>query len=198
MRITETKQLNLLLQQTLEKYKKLTSREHLIISCAIVTLILMATYKIYEPIQAAFTNQNTQLAQVESQAKTVGPMLERYAKLKSRRDAIEREYKEVEFKEGELAHLEILVKNKAGVSSGFTIKDNPAKEFGGNYEQTPFSVKFNTSDLPSLIDFLKEVTQGARPMILSKLDIQRSRFADRLEIEADISSIKRVNKSDAK
>ena len=159
---------------------------------SLVVVAAMAIYQIYEPIRAAFQAQSEQLASIEESMKSVGPNVERYLKLKQRRDAIEEEYKEVEFKEGALSHLENLVRTKAGITSGFTIKDNPPREFGGNYEQTLFSIKLTTTNLQTLIDFLNETINGQRPLIVSKVDIQKSKFADRLEVDVDASSIRRL------
>lgn len=174
------------------KFQALTQREKVIIVVATGVAISMLLYQVYEPIRRVFHDQTDQLAALESSMKTVAPGIERYVKLRARRDGIEEEYREVEFKEGALSHLENLVRNKAGITAGFTIKDNPPKEFGGNYEQTLFNIKFTTTNLETLIDFLKELTYGAKPLVVSKVDIQKSKFADRLEVDIDASSIRRL------
>lgn len=174
------------------KYQALTVREKVIIIVAAAVALGILLYKIYEPIQRVFVQQKDELSTLSASMQTVAPQVERYVKLRARRDAIEEEYKEVEFKEGALSHLENLVRNKAGISSGFTIKDNPPKEFGGNYEQTLFNIKFTTTNLETLVAFLGELTNGAKPLVVSKVDIQRSKFADRLEVDIDASSIRRV------
>ncbi|MBN8550584.1 MAG: type II secretion system protein M [Deltaproteobacteria bacterium] len=174
------------------KYQALTAREKVIIIVAAIVAVFILLYQVYEPIRRIFTQQKEQLSTLDASMKTVAPGIERYVKLRARRDAIEEEYKEVEFKEGALSHLENLVRNKAGISSGFTIKDNPPKEFGGNYEQTLFNIKFTTTNLETLVAFLSELTNGAKPLVVSKIDIQRSKFADRLEVDVDASSIRRL------
>lgn len=174
------------------KFQALTQREKAIIVLAVSVALFMLCYQIYEPIRRVFREQADQLVALEGSMKTVAPGIERYVKLRARRDGIEEEYKEVEFKEGALSHLENLVKGKAGVTAGFTIKDNPPKEFGGNYEQTLFNIKFTTTNLESLVEFLRELTYGAKPLVVSKVDIQKSKFADRLEVDVDASSIRRL------
>lgn len=174
------------------KFSALTQREKVIIVAAGLVAVCMLSYQIYEPIRRTFHEQAEQITTLEGTMKGVGTTLERYVKLKARRDAIEDEYKEVDFKEGALSHIENLVRSKAGISAGFTIKPNPPKEFGGNYEQTLFSIKFSTTNLEALVDFLKELSHGPRPLVISKIDIQKSKFADRLEVDIDASSIRRV------
>jgi hypothetical protein len=180
------------LEQLKAKFVGLSSRERGLILVASIAVGCMGLYQIYEPVNALFLSQNQRISSLEENVKALGPSLERYAKLRARKDIIEQEYREVEFKEGALSHLENLVKSKAGISTGFTIKDSPPKEFGGDYEQTSFSIKFTTSNLPSLIEFLRELAYGTRPMILGRLDIQRSRFAERLEVDLEVSSIRRA------
>lgn len=174
------------------RFQGLTKREKAIILVAAVVVAFMGLYQIYEPIRASFRSQSERLATLEANMKGVGLSIERYMKFKARRDKIEEDYKGIEFKEGALSHLENLVRSKAGIATGFTIKDNPPKEFAGNYEQTPFNIKFTTTNLESLIEFLKELARGPRPLIISKIDLQKSRFADRLEVDVDASSIRRI------
>ncbi len=174
------------------KFQALTQREKVIIVVAATVSVFMLSYQIYEPIRRLCREQTEQMVALESSMKTVAPGIERYVKLRARRDSIEEEYREVEFKEGALSHLENLVRNKAGITAGFTIKDNPPKEFGGNYEQTLFNIKFTTTNLETLVEFLKELTYGAKPLVVSKVDIQKSKFADRLEVDVDASSIRRT------
>lgn len=176
----------------LAKYQGLTAREKIIIIVALIVAVFIALYQIYEPIRGSFQNQQERITALEASMKNAGLSIERYIKLKARRDKIEQEYKGIEFKEGALSHLENLVRTKAGVSSGFTIKDNPPKEFGGNYEQTLFSIKFTTTSLDSLLNFLKELANGPRPLIISKIDVQKSRFAERLDVDIDATSIRRL------
>ena len=179
-------------QSALTKFKALTQREKIIIIVAVCAAVFMGLYQIYEPIRESFKAQTAKLVTLDENMRGVGVSIERYMKLKARRDKIEAEYKGIEFKEGALSHLETMLRSKSGITNGFQIKDNQPKEFAGNYEQTPFNIKFTTVSLDSLIDFLKELTHGPRPLIVSKIDLQKSKFADRLEVDIDASSIKRV------
>ncbi len=179
-------------QSALTKFQALTKREKGIIILAVLVAISMLLYQIYEPIREAFRRQDERLASLELNMKGVGTSIERYMKLKARRDKIEADYKGIEFKEGALSHLETMVRSKAGITNGFTIKDSQPKEFAGSYEQTPFNIKFTTVSLDTLVEFLKELTHGPRPLIVSKVDLQKSKFADRLEVDIDASSIRKI------
>ena len=182
------------LGKLLDSFRKLSRREQGLVGGAFAVLLVVVGYLVYEPIQDSFDHQALALTEARGRTKTVGGTLERYLKLKAKRDSIESRYREVEFKEGALSHLENLIRTKAMVNSGFNIKDSPPRPFGGSYEQVPFSVHFQTSNLDSLIDFLREVVHGPRPLILGKIDLQRSRLGDRLDVDLDISSLRKASK----
>lgn len=175
------------------EYKKLSLRERGIIWSAAAIGALIGLYSFGEHINGIFAEQHTRLEDGEKAVRATGPLLERYVKLKTRRDAIEREYRGVEIKEGAYAHIENLIRSKLGISSGFTIKDNPPKEMGGDFEQITYSIKFPVPTLQPLIDFLKEIVHGQRPLLLSRLDIAKRGRGDKLEIELDVVSIREAH-----
>ena len=174
------------------QWHKFSRREHAMIAGAALVLVFTLCYLVYEPIQDAFDAQAVALAEAQGRTRTIGGTLEGYLKLKARRDLIESRYREVEFKEGALSHIENLIRTKALVTSGYTIKDNTPRPFGGSYEQVPYSVRFQISSLSALLDFLKEVVHGPRPLILSRLELQKSRIGDRLDVDLDVSSLRKI------
>ena len=179
--------------QSLERIDRLSNRERLVVSVAILVVGLIVIYQFYQPIRVAFLEQNQRLELAEADIQKTGQLIDQYRKLKSKRDGIEERYKKVEIKEGELSYLEGVVKRKAGVEPGnYTIKDGAVREFGGSYEQAPFLIKFTTTSLSNLVDFLSEVVHGLHPLLLSKIDISKSRAMDRLDIEVEVNSIRRV------
>lgn len=173
----------------------LSRREQLLVALAAVVAVVMGLYSIYEPIRDAFDHQAVELAEAKTRSGSVARTLEQYLKLKARRDTIEGVYRKVEFEEGALSYLDNIIQTKARIPSGqFKILDNPARPFGGNYEQSTFGVRFSTSNLEALVDFLTEVVRGTRPLILGRLSLQKSRLGDRIEVEVDVSSLRKVSK----
>ncbi len=184
------------LQQIIKRLKELTDkmsmREWILIALASLVIVCIALIEIYGAVASYFEDQSVRLTQLETRLGSTNSHLQKYLDLKARRDAIESRYREVEIQEGALSHLENLIKTKAGIAQGlFTIRDSPASPFGGNYEQLPFMVKFNTTNLQALVDFLREVTEGPKPLVLSRLDLNRRRGSDRLDVEVALSSIRR-------
>ena len=175
-----------------EQFSKLSRREQGIVAAGVLFVVAMCCYWIYLPISESFAEVNKHFLDAQIRAKASAGALERYLKLKARKDAIETQYREVEFKEGALSHLENLIRNKAGIASGFTIKDGQPRPFSGVYEQLPISMKFSTTNVPALVDFLKEIVHGTRPLILSRMDISKPRRGDRLDVDIDVSSLRKA------
>jgi hypothetical protein len=180
------------MQTISEQYARLDRREILLITAALFMVGLMILSQFYSWVDSKFEEQAAEIEQLENDAQTVSAMLQRYVRLRSRRDEIEASYKQVEIKEGALSLLESLIRTKANVPTGFTIKDNPPRQFGGNYEQVPFSVKFPISNLPKLVEFLQEVLHGAKPMVVTRLDLRKQRNSDRMDVDMDVSSFRRT------
>lgn len=172
------------------QYTRLSARERIILAALGLFVGGMIAWSGYEQASDIVADQSTRLEKAHETLDSTAGSLERYVKLKARRDMIEREYRGVEIKEGVYAHLENLIRTKLGLSSGFTIKDSPPKNMGGNFDQTTFTVKFTTPTLQPLVDFLKEVTHGQRPLLLSSLDAVKSRRGDVLEVTIEVVSIR--------
>ena len=172
------------------EYQKLSRRERTIITLLGVVAGCMGLWMAYEPIGQRFDEQWIRLEKATETVRTSSASLERYVKLKSRRDMIEREYRGVEIKEGAYAHIENLIRTKLGLSSGFTIKDSSPKSMGGNFEQITYTVKFPVPTLQPLVDLLKEIVNGQRPLLLSSLEITKTRRGDLLDVSFEVVSIR--------
>lgn len=176
------------------EYKRFSPRERNLVLAAFATVVLIGTYLVYEPVAEAFSSQAIAIADAEQSVKRLSLELERYGKFESRRREIENRYKEVEIKEGAFSYLETLLREKAGVNAGFNIKDTPGRAFGGDFEQVTFLVKFSTTDYERLLQFLKELVYGARPLILGKLDVQMNRRQTALDVDLEVSTIRRITR----
>jgi len=173
-----------------ESSKKLSRREKLLVLFAVIFVAVSALNLIYGPIRDALVRQEDRYNETTQQLQYVAAALSRYQKLQIRRDEIEREFREVEIEEGALSYLEELVKTKAGVVNP-QISPRDIREFGSEYEQAPFSIKFPIVDLNRLVQFLEELVQGKKPFILASLDIKRRPAGDSLDVELEVSSLRR-------
>lgn len=173
------------------KFQQLSKREQAIIFLALLMGIGTVFYTVYEPVARAFAAQETRLEDLSSEMDRVALAIARYAKLRTKRDEIERQNKEVEFSEGVLSYIEGLLRDKAGVTSGHQINPREPKPFGADYEQVPVSVRFPIVDMQRLVSFLEAVVHGEKPLILTSLDIKRRPAGDSLDVELEVTSLRR-------
>jgi hypothetical protein len=179
-----------LLAQLREGSKKLSRREKILVLLGGLFVLVSAGNIVYEPVREAFIAQETRYDETAQQLQYVAAALSRYQKLQVRRDEIEKDFREVEIEEGALSYLEDLVKTKAGVVNP-QISPRDIREFGSEYEQAPFLIRFPIVDLSRLVQFLEELVQGKKPFILASLDIKRRPAGDSLDIELEVSSLRR-------
>ena len=167
---------------------RLSWRERSLLGAAVGVAFLLFAYNAAINTKAEFSALALKISQAEADAAQVKSSLERYMELKNKSDEIRRIYKSVEIEEGELSYLEKLIKEKAGIAPNIV---TPAeRDFGSEYIQKPFVIKFSTTDFKGFVEFLKALVEGPKPFILSRLDLTRRRGADRLEVDMEASSLR--------
>ena len=183
------------IRQVREWFMNLTAREKQLILFVLISGIVLALYGIGGRIRERFADLEVRVEEANAELSSVSNLLAQYSKIRAQRDRIEREFKDVEFKEGELTYLEGLVRRKLELTGGFTLTPKGSSKFGSNYEQHVFGVKFTINDLKKLTDFLNEIVSGNPPMLLTRLDMRLTRNGEAIEVDMDVSSIKRAEVS---
>jgi len=171
-------------------FVRLSLRERVLIVLSGVIGLGITGATILEPIQEAFLDQELRLAQAEQNVGRTADLVEKYLKLKSRRDAIEREYQGVEIKEGAVAYLERLLGRRFESNPRPEIKDLPSQKIGTRFEQNSYTIRAQSRSLDTLVQFLKDLVHGEHPLLLTRLKVARSRRGDRLEFQMDVSTIR--------
>jgi hypothetical protein len=172
-------------------YQNLSQREKLLVIGGVLVLApLFINTLLIKPIYEKFKAQTAALAQLESDIKTVPFILDRYRRFAAKKTDLENEFKQVEIKEGEQSLLENIVSGK--VDPGFDITAGQTRNFGGSYEQAAFTVRFSISSLSTLVDLLKEITTGAKRMLLTSLTISKDPSGEKLRVEISVSSIRQI------
>lgn len=176
-----------------ETFDRLSDRERTILFCAIGLGILFGIWMVFSTVSDFFDEQSARIAKLENDSEDVKKNLLRYAKLRALRDSIESEFRGGELKEGALSYLEGLLSEKAGIGkSEFSIRDGGTRPFGTEYEQGSFSIRFTIQSYEKLVNFLREIVDGKKPLMLRRLSMQRRRGSDRLELDIDINSIRKI------
>ena len=174
-------------------FNQLTSREKVIITVPLFILVLLILHAfIYVPFSAALNNQRDSIEEAMQNMKIIPAMLDKQRRLKIRQKEIEDQYKEIEFKESGLTLTEKLISKHLNLPpNAFSITPGEPQAFGGSYEKTSYIIKFDTSELAKLVAFLEELTHGAAPMIIKRLDMKILNN-NALNVEIDASSIRRI------
>lgn len=173
-------------------FRALSIRERSIVVAGAVLILAIGADQLYSPIEEIFAEQAEKLAAFQRNATATPAVVERYARLRSRREQLEKRFKEIEFKEGALSYIENLVRQQPGVAPGFDIREGSAKSFGKFYQQQPYLVRFQTTNATGLVEFLKSVARGERSLLISKLEIQKPRRGDRLEVDLELNTIRKA------
>lgn len=185
-----TGQLQPYLTRARDTYNSFSARERSLMVGGLLVFLLIIIIVVTRPIATLFSEQALVLMQAEQNVRDMAASINRYQKLLQRRAEVERDFQSVEIKEGALSHLEGLIRDRAGIAQGaFNIKGQSPKPFGSGYQQTFYSVNFSTTDYPRFIDFLKELVDGPKPLVLKRLDIKRSRGGDKLDVDLEVGSI---------
>lgn len=177
-------------------YDKLSSRErYAVIGCGIF-LLCYGLYSLYAPIARSFDLQSRQIAKLETDLDSAAIVLKRYAELKSRLQMAEKKFKKSGQAEGVQSYLENLLMNQVHISKDrFSINPGARLTLGTSYVQYPFAVKFDTTNLQDAVKFLEEVqfgpnkTPAGEPLLVTKLEINKSRRNDKLTVTVGVSSV---------
>jgi len=181
--------------------RKLSGRERALIVLSLVAVAGYILFTCYASIKQKFVEQAAEIQRVEDLRREVlgnsegtrePGTLARYLELRTRKSALEAQFKEVEIKEGVRSHLEAALRSKAKVTERYDIKDAPTKEFGADYELAPFTVKFTAVSMQGAVDFLSELVQGRHPLVLTELDLRKGRGGEKLDVTSEVLSIRKV------
>jgi len=179
--------------RSLEYLHKLTFREKTIIAVCLALALVFGLYNMYQPLKASFARQSAQIEKLQTDSETVTHLLNRHLELSTRKNEIEGAYQQIAGRGGMLSYIEGVITNKMSIQqSDFEIREQATRSFAGDFEQAPFLIKFNTQDFPKLVEFLAELAHGPRPLIISRLDLKKTRAGDALEVEIDVSSLRRT------
>lgn len=175
---------------------KRTIRERLILAVATTLLTLgFVLPMILNPVVGLFTEQAKSLTQIKRTYEATPKILKNYAQLANRRRELEAYYKNADLSTDPLTHLERLLKNTALADSSYNITPREGAQIsGGKYVHKIFKVNFKTDSYENLVAFLNAVTTGNRPMLVSYLKLDKSRFAKSgLQVEIHVSGFQSIS-----
>lgn len=186
--------------KAIEYAKGMSTREKTIVAALALVVGLSVTYSIAERILVGLGEQDRRVEMVAKELELLPRQLEVFKGLQARKDSVEKLYEKVQFKEGVVAHLENLIKNTAKVTTegDYNISSKATAEIGGRFERTSLTVTLFTNQMANLVEFLKLLAEGERPLVVDKLAVvrQKRRGVDQLGVDLSVSSFSRLGTSE--
>jgi type II secretory pathway component PulM len=180
----------------LEFWKQRSSRERVILAAASAVLAFMVIYPaVIAPIQEAFSAQSQRLADIRTTFNVTPDILSRYAALSARKKDVEAFYTQTDLSSNPLSYLESLLKERAKADGTYNVSTpKEAVPLGGKYLHRFFAVNFQTSSYENLTEFLKALTTGKQPMLVSQINLDKRSGAEMLNVQLEVSGFELLSK----
>ncbi|MFN4894636.1 MAG: type II secretion system protein GspM [Pseudomonadota bacterium] len=176
-------------------WQKRTSREKVIGSIAVLFLGVTVVYPTFiEPVVSAFAEQSKRIESLQNTYSVTPDILDRYSKLISRRKDIDSFYSQADLSADPLSYLEGLLKDKAQAAGSYEVTPRQGIQLGGKYTSKFFLVKFKTASYENLVAFLKAVTTGKQPMLISQINLDKQGAGDSLAVQLEVSGFEAITK----
>lgn len=174
-------------------WKKRTPREKVVAVLAGLFLGATIIYPLLiEPVLVAFAEQTGKIDSLRRTYAITPEALERYSKLVVRRSEIESFYSQADLSADPLSYLEGLLKDRAQAAGSYEVTPRQGIQMGGKYTHKFFLVKFKTSSYENLVDFLKALTGGKQPMLISQINLDKQRSGETLNVQLEVSGFEEL------
>ncbi len=183
-------------EKLLDLFRQRTPREKVMLVAAGLILAFMVVYPVVvEPVQEAFARQSEQLRTLSNAYNNTPKVLERYATLQLRRNELEKFYSEINVSEDPLAYLENLLRDVAKAKPGeYTANARQGSSRGDKYITKSFNASFQASSMENVAAFLKALTTGSQPMLLSSINLERRGGGETLYVQFEVSGFEAISK----
>ena len=183
-------------------YRSRSSREQQLVLgmglAGILTVLVMTEMTISNYI----STEQLRVAEFKRQIDTATEAVKRFSELQQKRKLIEASFSQLKWKDagdgdqGEMSYLEGLNGKFLKVQEGtrpddrFRIEPLAVVPFGKEYDRGQFRISFPTSKLDQLSSFLSELSHGEKPLLVTRLRVERRASGDALAVQVDVSSIR--------
>ena len=147
-------------------------------------------------VSGSLRESESRVAKLKQALDTVTEIRKRYISLKDKQKGIEASFSEMKWdqSEGEMTYLEglksRLLAGSESQNERFKIEPLAIVPFGDKYERAQFKLTVSVTDLNALVGFLSEISHGNRPLLITRVRVERRPAGDSLSVQLDISSIR--------
>jgi Type II secretion system (T2SS), protein M len=168
-------------------------RERVLLSgLAVIATFMILWPALVQPVMAAFERQSQELADVTLTYTAAPDILARYSKLMNRRKELEKFYSGVDVAADPLSYLERLLRDTAKASGTYNVTPREGTQLGGKYAHKLFMVNFQSASLENVAAFLKELTSGPQPMLISQINLDRRPTTSTLNVQLEVSGFETI------
>jgi type II secretory pathway component PulM len=172
-----------------------TSRERAMLAGVGIFCTIMLVWPLFvQPISRAFARQSQELEDLTLTYSAAPDILARYAKLTARRKDLERFYSGVDISSDPLSYLEKLLRDTAQASGTYNVTPREGTNLGGKYAHKLFMVNFQSASLENVASFLKELTTGKQPMLVSQINLDKRQSTSTLNVQLEVSGFEPISK----
>lgn len=147
---------------------------------------------VVQPTLNLFDRQSRELEDVTLTYTAAPDILARYSKLMNRRKELEKFYSGVDVSADPLSYLERLLRDTAKASGTYNVTPREGTQLGGKYAHKLFMVNFQSSSLENVAAFLKELTSGPQPMLISQINLDRRPTTSTLNVQLEVSGFESI------
>ena len=180
-----------------EQFKKFwlerSPRERvLLFGLSLVFAFMIAWPALIKPISDAFAHQSQELDDITLTYTAAPDILARYSKLMARRKELEKFYSGVDVSSDPLSYLERLLRDTAKASGTYNVTPREGTQLGGKYAHKLFMVNFQSASLENVAAFLKELTTGPQPMLISQINLDKRATTSMLNVQLEVSGFETI------
>ncbi|MFO0417175.1 MAG: hypothetical protein ACK5Y6_07800 [Pseudomonadota bacterium] len=176
-------------------WRQRTQREKVVAGLALILFFFTVVYPTFiSPVVSAFASQSERLSDLKRIYGTTPEVLEKYASMVARRKDIDSFYSQADLSADPLSYLEGLLRDTAQAAGTYNVTPREGVQLGGKYAHKFFAVNFQTASYENLAAFLKALTTGKQPMLVSQINLEKRSGADALTVQLEVSGFEPLTK----
>ena len=159
---------------------------------SVVAVFMFAWPAVVQPISNKFAGQSQELDDITLTYTAAPDILARYSKLMMRRKELEKFYSGVDVSSDPLSYIERLLRDTAKASGTYNVTPREGTQLGGKYAHKLFMVNFQSASLENVAAFLKELTTGPQPMLISQINLDKRATTSMLNVQLEVSGFETI------
>lgn len=168
---------------------KRSPREKLLVVAGISAFLLIGVAPaLVSPAIQAFEDQSQMIENLEQTYRITPDILARYGRLVARRKEVESFYDKIDLSANPLSYLEQLLRDQAKAADGYSVSPRDGTPLGTRYTHKIFSVNFQTVSMDDLARFLRALTEGDQPMLVTQVQLDKRSAGEVLRVGMEVSA----------